>query len=143
MISQLSQKGAKKKFLSPLQVLGLWACLFLSYVLVMFVFFPLRSDIFLKLGNPYFLLHTMAILLVIVSASIAASYLALPDGNQKPWVRVIPFLPLGLLMGMLVKAFATLVPTDLSGYLDAHAFACAKAVFLFGLMPSVTNPSYG
>lgn len=136
MISQLSREGAKKKFLSPWQVLGIWAGLFLTYGLGVFVFFPLRADIVSKVGEPYFLLHTLAILLVMVSASVSASYLALPDANQKAWVRNLPLLPLGVLAVMLLKAFTTLMPTHLADYLDPHAFACAKAVALFGLAPA-------
>lgn len=136
MISTLSKEGAKKKFPPPASILRRWIGLFFCYAFGMMLFFPIRPDFFIKINDPYFLIQITAIFLMMMSAAVSASYLALPDGNQKSWVRFIPFFPLILVFIILIHTLLTWGSAAFIGCLEGSQFACARAAFLFSVLPS-------
>lgn len=137
MISDLAKDGAKKPFPSPLKVLGAWAAMLLLYIVGVFLYFPIRPDFLETLKTMPFLGQLGLAIVMVVSAAVSASYLALPDSNQKPWIRFLPLLPFILLIGMLSMAVAALGKAGLAGCLDMQQMACAKTVLLFSVLPSV------
>jgi len=136
MISDLAKEGAKKSFPSPLKVLVAWAALLLFYISGIFLYFSIRPDFVATLKSMSFGVQLGAAVLMVVSAAVSASYLALPDSNQKPWVRFLPLLPFMLLILMLAGALVVLGAAGLVGCLDVQQVACAKAVFMFSILPS-------
>jgi hypothetical protein len=137
MISGLAKEGAKKRFPSPLKILLGWAVLLLLYTVGVLVYFPIRPDFGEVLKRLSFLVQLGIAIVMVVSAAVSASYLALPDSNQKSWVRLLPLWPFILLMGMLIVAVAALGSAGLAGCLEMQQVVCAKAVFLFSALPSI------
>lgn len=136
-INKLTQEGLKPVFPNPQIIAIRWLILIICYFALLISFSGFRPDILEKISQPLYLFEFGFMLLTGVLATYAASFLALPDSNQKSWIRFIPFIPLAFLIGILVggifsKNFITLTECLRSGH-----YECFIHVILYSILPTM------
>ena len=102
-INTLANEGSKAAFIKPSVIVAKWLGITLLYFIGIAIFTGPRFDVVSKLGQPLYLTELVLIILVGITAAIASSFLALPDSNQRPWIRFVPFFPLAFSIGILAR----------------------------------------
>ncbi|MDE3017362.1 MAG: DUF1109 family protein, partial [Pseudomonadota bacterium] len=136
-ISQLAAKGAQKPMQRPLLVAGKWLLLLAAYFAVVTMFTGFRPDIAAKWQQPLYLIELAAMLTTAITAAVAASFLALPDVGQRPWIRFVPFVPLMFLGGLLLQNMANGNAMPLIECIRLQKYQCILLLILFSLLPGI------
>lgn len=134
-ITTLAKEGAKKPFPTPSKVVVIWLAAMTTYFAALVTFYGFRPDIAEKIAQPVYLTELLGITLTAIMAAWAASWLALPDTNQKSWVRFLPFIPLAFLMGILVHGMFTTSTLTLSECLKMGRYDCIFRIIIYSLLP--------
>jgi len=134
-IATLAKEGARKPFPRPSKVMFGWILAIFAYFGLLLAFYGFRPDMTEKLTQPVYLVEIIGMVVTAVMAAWAASCLALPDTNQKSWVRFLPFIPLAFLMGMLVYGMFTNSTLTLSECLKLGRYDCIVRIVLYSLLP--------
>lgn len=136
-ISKLAAGGAHKPMPHPLAVAGKWLLALLVYFVAVTAFSGLRTDIAVKLGQPLYLVELTGMLATAMTAAVAASFLALPDVGQRPWIRFVPFLPLMMLAGWLLHGMAAGNAMPLIECIKMQRYQCIFLLMLFSILPGI------
>lgn len=136
-IHALAQEGPKKPFPRPLKLLLAWLAVTLAYFIIQIVIFGLRDDVVVKLNQPIFIIEQSTMLITALLAAWAACILALPDSNQKPWIRFIPLIPLGFLITILIHGMMTTSMLTLTECLELGRYDCVIQIMLYSLIPAI------
>ena len=91
---------------------------------------------YLSTMNKIISAKTAAYTITAIMAAWAASWLALPDTNQKSWVRFLPFIPLAFLMGVLVHGMFTTSTLTLTECLKMGRYDCILRIIIYSLLPA-------
>lgn len=137
LIAGLAAKGPGKPLPSPLAMTGKWLLALLLYFIVVTAFTGLRPDMAVKWQQPLYRMELAGILVTAVTAAFAASFLALPDVGQRPWIRFLPFLPLMFLAGLLWQSVAAGHAMPLIECIRAERYDCIALLALFSIVPGV------
>lgn len=137
LIANLAKQGPNKKFPSPVRILGIWAALVAIYSVAIVVATPLRADLFQRLTHPGFVMELIVAILMIGTSALSASYLALPDGNQKHHIRWLPVIPVLLLIVGLVYGVTTHPSSALVNCVSKDHLACSIKVIVWSIAPTV------
>jgi hypothetical protein len=136
IIQRLATAGPRKPLAHPLITAGKWLLAVSVYAFVIAVFSDLRPDLAMKRHQPVYLIELAGMLATSVTAAVAASWLALPDVGQRPWIRYLPMLPLMLLGVILWKDIGTAGLGPLIACIKLKRFDCIMRIFLFSLLPA-------
>ncbi|PIR38818.1 MAG: hypothetical protein COV35_05465 [Alphaproteobacteria bacterium CG11_big_fil_rev_8_21_14_0_20_39_49] len=134
-IATLAKEGARKPFPRPSKVMLGWLLAVTAYFGLLIAFYGFRPDMAEKLTQPVYLLEVIGMAITAIMVAWAASWLALPDTNQKSWVRFLPFIPLAFLMGMLVYGMFTNSELTLAECLKLGRYDCIVGIVLYSLLP--------
>ncbi|MGE3713884.1 MAG: NrsF family protein [Alphaproteobacteria bacterium] len=134
-LSHLEQQGAAKPLPHPLLVAVRWVVLLLLYMLLVLAITTIRPDIDNKLTEVWFVAELAIMLATSCAAIFSASYLALPDCGQKPWLRFAPLLSITIMLVAL--AFFMMQPgaMTLSECLRAGEYDCIVHLIVFSIVP--------
>lgn len=135
LIAQLAREGAHKPAPPPARILVSWLGFMILYFFVLLAIHGLRSDIGQKLQQSLYLSEILLMLAIALLSALAASWLSLPDANQKAWIRFVPLLPLGAFAGMLIYGMLTTSALTLSQCLQLARYDCVIRIILYGLLP--------
>jgi hypothetical protein len=111
-ILKLVKEGPKKALSSPTYTLLNWIFLIIIYLSIVIYFKGIRDDLNFKITQSLFLIEIFLMLLLALSSALSASMLALPDVNQKAWIRFLPLIPLVIFTTLL--AYSTFATSALS-----------------------------
>lgn len=136
-INKLTKEGLKKPFPRPQIVAMKWLVLMAIYFAVLVSFSGFRPDILEKLGQSLYLVELFSMLLTAIIAAYAASFLALPDSNQKSWIRFLPFIPLAFLTGILVRGIYTSDALSLTECLKLGYYQCIIHIVFYSILPGI------
>lgn len=136
-ISQLAAGGAHKPMPRPLAVAGKWLGLLAVYFVVVTFFSGFRPDIAVKWTQPLYLMELTGMFATAVTAAIAASFLALPDIGQRPWIRFVPFVPLIILAGWLLHGITAGNAMPLIECIKMQRYQCIWLLMLFSILPGI------
>ena len=136
-IDKLTDEGPKKPWPSSHKVVAKWLALMAVYFAVLVAISGFRSDIALKMANPLYLVELLLMLLTTVAAAYGASFLALPDDNQKPWIRFAPLIPLVFLLGIICYGLCCSEAMPLIECLKSGRYDCIMHVTLYSIVPIV------
>lgn len=136
-INKLTKEGLKKPFPRPHIVAIKWLVLMTIYFAVLVSFSGFRPDILEKFNQSLYLIELFSMLLTAIVAAYAASFLALPDSNQKSWIRFLPFVPLAFLTGILVRGIYTSEALSLTECLKLGYYQCILHIMLYSILPAV------
>lgn len=122
----------------PLVRAGCWMLVSCMYLAILVGVFGLREDLFIKVQENMYVLELSLALLSALSAGLAASFLCVPDGYQKAWIRWLPVPFFVLLTGLLVLMWvepkilgdAFISTTDFT-------FECVLDMLVFSMFPIV------
>lgn len=134
-IKNLANQGAKKPTYQPKKQLLLWSIVMVFYAFLIFSFLGVRSDFLQKIHEPLFVLEMLVIFTTSFSAAIAASFLAIPDGIQRKFLKQIPFISLLFLCAIILAQYFLqkgLVIEEFCG----ESYKCTLAIFIFSIVPS-------
>jgi len=134
-ITTLVKEGARKPFPKPSKVTLGWLLTITAYFWLVVAFYGTRPDMSVKLTQPVYLTEILVMTITAIMAAWAASWLALPDADQKSWLRFLPFIPLAFLMGMLVYGMFTNSTLTLSECLKLGRYDCIMRIVLYSLLP--------
>ena len=137
LIKEISQEGAKKPLPNPMQVTAKWLVLMMVYCVVLVSFSGLRPDIAIKITQPLFLVEVMMMVIIGVVCAYAASLLALPDSEQKPWIRFVPFVFLTFLLGILAYQIWSTQTLPLTDCLKLGHYQCMIHIVAYAVMPAI------
>ncbi len=135
-ITTLAKEGAKNPFMHPSKVVVIWLTAIITYYAALVTLYGFRPDIAVKITQPVYLIELFGMILTAIMAAWSASWLALPDTNQKSWVRFLPFIPLAFLMGILVHGMFTTSTLTLSECLEIGRYDCIFQIILYSLLPA-------
>lgn len=135
-IKKLSDEGVAKPLPHPLVIAAIGLGIVFAYFMLMLVMIGLRPDIAIKLQQGWFVSELLIILYAVVAAIVAASYLALPDNGQKPWVRFMPTLPLAIMAIALGFLMTRPGAMTLAECIKAGHFACILHLIMFSIAPT-------
>lgn len=135
-IATLAKEGARKAFPSPSKVTIGWLLAIIAYFGLLIAFYGFRPDMAQKITQPVYLTELLGMTVTAIMAAWAASWLALPDTNQKSWVRFLPFIPLAFLMGMLVYGMFTNSALTLTECLKMGRYDCILRIVIYSLLPA-------
>lgn len=135
-IKNLASQGAKKPIYRPDKQLFLWSMIMVLYATLIFGVLGIRQDISLKIHNLFFDFEILLILATSFSAAIAASFLALPDVNQKYSIKWIPFVFLFLLCLVILYQYSTQGVLTIDQICMGASYKCALTIVVFSIIPS-------
>jgi len=136
LIATLSRQGPKKKFPSPTKVICIWIAAITTYIAMVLGYASLKSNILQRITTVFVGPQFITLVALIVVSAIAASYLALPDDNQKPYVRAMPLIGIGLLITILTKQLIVTLPSALVGCVSSAQLSCSVEILLFSIPPA-------
>jgi hypothetical protein len=136
LIQRLATAGPRKPLAHPVITAGKWLLAVSMYVIVIAVFSDVRPDLGMKRHQPMFVMELVGMLATSVTAALAASWLALPDVGQRPWIRYLPFLPLLLLAVMLLEEMGPADAIPLIECVKLQRYDCIIRIVLFSLLPA-------
>ncbi len=133
LIEKLAQDTATTKPVSHPFVLSLqWMCASAIYLVILFTVLGLRSDVWQKLQDPWFVAEIVTLLAIFLSTSLSTALLGFPDLHQKRYLALIP-AGVFLLFLLFLIAACCLVPI---APLPAHGSECALAITAMALLPA-------
>jgi hypothetical protein len=136
LIHTLAAQGPRKRRLHPGKAtLGLLVFMLIYYGIVM-GFSDFRPDLMLKLHQPLYLLEITCAFLSGLAALCAANWLALPDVGQQPRIRFLPFLPLGMLLGLRCYLMPAFGWEALYECLRLELYMPTMRILIYGLFPA-------
>lgn len=135
LIAQLATEGPRKTWPHPLKITLWWLAAIACYAAVFLWIDGIRPDLPDRWKNPAFLTDLLLVMAMGITSLVAASWLALPDVNQQPWVRLLPFIPLLLLGGILGYGVATDAATTLIECALSKRFDCVLHLIAVSLLP--------
>ena len=136
-IKNLAKQGAKKPIYQPQKQMLLWTMVMIFYASLIFIFLGFRADLSQKIQDIFFDLEIFLILATSVSAAFAASFLALPDLNQKPMIKKIPFIFLFLLCAVIARQYFMKGSSVVDEICGGANYQCALAIVIFAIIPSL------
>ncbi|WP_027389468.1 NrsF family protein [Chrysiogenes arsenatis] len=137
LIAQLAAAGARPPLPSPAKTITYWVGGLGLYFLVLIFWHGARPDLAEKLQQTLFWGELTIMLAITTSALWVAGWLALPDGVDSRWKRLLPLLPLILLAGTLLYATTAPDALSLSECLRNHHFDCLARVLLYAILPAL------
>lgn len=135
-ITHIAKQGAKKPFYTPSKQLLLWFIVMAIYAALIFSTIGLRADFFQKITEPLFVLELIVIFATSFTSGVAASFLALPDVNQKHYMTKVPLIFLFFLciiIGLEYCMQGLVMPEELCGIKN---YQCTLAIIIFAIIPS-------
>lgn len=136
-IEKLSDEGAKKPISNPHFVVLKWFCFMVLYFIAILSFEGVRDDLGQKFTENFFQLEIFVMLIVVVTSSYAASFLALPDDNQNSWIRFLPFVPLLAVFGMIIYGIVfNSESLSLLECMRLKRFDCIIHVMFYSIFPA-------
>ena len=137
LIDKLTDGGPKRPCQSSHKVVAKWLVLMAVYFSALMAISGFRSDIALKILNPLYLIELSLMLLTTIAAVYGASFLALPDSNQRPWIRFVPLVPLALLLGIICYGLCCSETMPFIECLKSGRYDCIAHVTLYSIVPIV------
>jgi hypothetical protein len=137
LITRLSREGARKALPSPVAILAKWILLIGAYCLILIYFTGLRDDFNTKITHGMYLAELSLMLVLAITSALSASMLALPDINQKPWIRFLPLVPLVIFIVLL--SYSTYATSALSmiDCIMLSRFDCVFYISFFSIIPGI------
>lgn len=104
LIGELSNEGARPPGLHPGYRCLVWLGVVLVYLAGLSLVWGFRPDLTQKLAELSYQLELIVLAAIIVTSALASAWLTLPDLNQQPWIRYLPFVPLA---GLIILILTT------------------------------------
>ena len=136
-IKELAGQGAKKPTYQPKQQMFFWSVVMLFYAIVIFLTLGIRPDLSQKIQEPFFRLELFLIFITSLSAGFAASFLALPDSNQKNSIKWIPIISLLLLCLVISHQYFQWRGLVFSVFCSGLNYKCTLSIIAFSIIPSL------
>lgn len=136
-IHNLAKEGAKKPFENPYLLGTKWFLLLTIYFAALVLFYGHRSDLLEKINQPAFLIEIIFLILTVITATFAASFLALPDLNQKPYIRFLPLIPLAFLSLMLIYGIFNFSTISFVECLKSGHSVCFTHLIFYSIIPAL------
>jgi hypothetical protein len=137
LISKLSKEGAKQALPSPYRIFAKWLLLIVAYYLILIYFKGVREDFSIKITHGLYLIELFLMLILAVASALSATMLALPDVNQKPWIRFLPFVPLVLFTGLLLYSTFATSALSMIDCIMLNRFDCVFYILFFSIIPGL------
>lgn len=137
LINILAEEGARKVFPAPAKILFVWFVIVALYAMALLGIHGLRPDIAEQVKRITYLADIMVASLIVITAAIASSYLALPDNNQKSWIRFLPFIPMAILILLAINNILHEDGMTLAECIKLHRYDCMKDVLIFSILPAI------
>ncbi len=134
-IHNLAKEGLKKPISGPYFMATKWLLVMAAYFISLALFYGFREDILQKLTQEFFLIEIIFIFLTIIISTIAASFAALPDLNQKPSIKFLPFIPFVILTAILFYALLNFKTLSWSDCLKSGHKECFLHLIFFSIIP--------
>lgn len=96
LINQLSDDLKAVTPRSPYKRMAIWLVLSIAYLVGVVAYLGVRMDIADRLTDSIFLFETLLATAILLSASIASSWLNFPDSLQRPWIKIVPLTLFGV-----------------------------------------------
>lgn len=136
LIARFAAEGAKKPLPHPLAVAGKWLVLLAVYFGIVTLVTGFRPDIATKWTQPLYLMELTGMLATAIAAAIAASFLALPDVGQRPWLKFVPLIPIMILGALLMQSIASGNAMPLIECIKMQRYDCLVRITLFSVVPA-------
>ena len=136
-INRLVAEGAQKPLPHPFKQALFWLGGTIAYLTVLSVYGGFRTDIIIRIGDPYYVLELALLFGVAASASFAALCLSRPDAYQMPFIKYGSF---GFLALWAVAAAAGAEGLSWDNVLHAMTlgqFDCVWHITLFSVPPAI------
>lgn len=137
LIAKMANDGPKKIFPKPSHLTTRWTIFMALYFVSLIYYDGARSDIYIKLTQPIFLLELAAIIITTILATYAVSLLALPDCGQKSKMRFFPFILLIFVISILIYQIATTNALSLLESLRLANHLCVTHIMLYSMIPCI------
>ncbi len=134
-IATLALEGSGKPFPRSSYVMIGWLAAITSYFGVIVAFYGFRPDMAEKLAQPVYITELLGMAATAIMAAWAASWLALPDTNQKSWIRFLPFIALAFTMGILVHGMFTTSSLTFIECLKMGRYDYIVRIIIYSLLP--------
>lgn len=135
LIDRLAQDTAAVKPAPHPYMLSLkWMGGAVAYLLLSLMLSGLRTDLMLKLHEPWFVAEIAALVCIFVTTSLSAALLSFPDMHQMRRVAFAPVITFALFVLVMFLAWLADSPP---APLPVHSFECTVSIALFSLLPAV------
>ncbi len=138
LIQQISDEGASRPLMHPLQQSMFWVMAIITYLFVFLLFDGFRPDLSEKLGSSEFLFELGLLFAVGMAATFATFCLTRPDDFQIAWAK---YMPLGILAIWAIFAFISAGDNlQLTNLIDSVALVqvhCPIHIIGFSAIPAV------
>lgn len=136
LINKLSQEA---KAVKPLEKPSYWIFLFVIcatiYLFAVQSFLGVRSDILIKLSQPFFVAEILLMVFLFLSCLTSTMLTIYPDSYQKTQLLKLPYLALALLVVFFVAKFF-LQNADELVVNSNHKIACSLCIGAITVLPS-------
>lgn len=136
LVDELVKEGPKAAFPRPEIVAIRWLFLIAIYFAAMISISGFRYDILEKIVQPLYFIEVAFMLLTAVLATYASSFLALPDVNQKLWIRFAPLISLTFLIGILIEGIFSKNSLSLTECIKSGHHECFIHLLLYSIFPT-------
>ena len=137
LIEQLALEGASKPLPHPLARSGWRLLITLIAGIISVSYLGMREDLLSKIDEYVFVVEIVLMIALTVSAAIAASYLALPDCHQIPYIRFLPFIPGILFIGCFCNYFVNNDFMSMQESIQLSEFECIMRFIGTSLPPAI------
>lgn len=135
LIDRLAQDTAAVKPAPHPYMLSLkWMGGAVAYLFLSLMLSGLRTDLMLKLHEPWFVAEIAALVCIFVTTSLSAALLSFPDMHQMRRVAFAPVITFALFVLVMFLAWLADSPP---APLPVHSFECTVSIALFSLLPAV------
>ena len=134
-IKNITQEGARKPFPAPYKVILIWILTIIVYFSALLTFYGFRPDIAEKITGPAYLFEIIIMFITMILSICASAWLALPDINQKSWIRFIPLITFSFLIIVLLYGVITNGTVSLTECLRVQHYDCIILVVMYSLIP--------
>lgn len=137
LIGELSAEGARPPGLHPGYRCLVWLGVILAYLAGLSLVFGFRPDLGQKLAEAPYQLELVFLAAIIVTASLASAWLTLPDLNQQPWIRYLPFGPLAALILLILITGDDLGWSGIMAGAAEASMDCVWHILMFSVPPGL------
>lgn len=136
LINNLANNATAVKPLQKPMRLVLQLLLFaLVYYVIIQIFIGVRSDIFEKISQPFFVIEILLMLSLLFSCLITSVLTIFPDSYQKFYLLRAPYTILLTLISFFIIEFCLQNQENLPAF-STHKIECSLCIAAFALIPS-------